>query len=416
MLDKAHILLEQGRYADAEKEIAKALVLDPEDDEAYGLLGRLKIDQGLPKEAFEPLTKALQVNPEEDFYIYLKAFAYYKLDNYDAAMLSLDEAIRQNPYNAGYFGLYAYCYIGVRQFADALEKANEGLALNAEDKFCLNARATALNKMGKVDEAIETMRDSLASDPDSDFTHVTVGWNYLEKGKHKKANEHFRESLRINPANNAARDGLKESLKSEIPPYRWLLMYGMWLHNQGRGAQIGITIGLYLAFRFVGGALASLPVPFNYIGILIIFLYLALVFCSWLINPIANFILSFHKEGKYAITNSERINGQTVVAAVSLALLFTIAYMLTMANKNLSGLFVMAAITAASVSLALSKINYPLQRGVRPTSEWIALTFTATGVAVLLLLAFAPAIGTALFSVHIIAVVIASWVNAFSRK
>jgi Tfp pilus assembly protein PilF len=69
------------------------------------------------------------------------------------------------------------------------------------------------------------MQTALSQDPDNEMTHATFGWNLLEKGRHKEATKHFLEALRIEPDYSSARSGLKEALKSKVPPYRWLLQY-----------------------------------------------------------------------------------------------------------------------------------------------------------------------------------------------
>ena len=84
------------------------------------------------------------------------------------------------------------------------------------------------------EKAFETIKEALAIDPEDDFTHTNYAWHFLEKGKHKDARKHFREALRINPNNSRARQGYKESLKSNLPPYRWMLMFSLWLSSKSK--------------------------------------------------------------------------------------------------------------------------------------------------------------------------------------
>jgi Tfp pilus assembly protein PilF len=416
MLEKAHLLLQQGRYRDAEKEIAQALAAEPENDEAHALLARLKIDSGHAADALAPINEAIRLEPTSYYYFYLRAFAHYRLDQNLAATSDLDQSLQLYPYAAGTYGLYAYVLIDDKKFEAALAKANEGLQIDGTDELCLNARSMALNKLGRVNEAIDTMRYSLANEPDSDFTHATVGWNYLEKGQHKTSIDHFREALRINPESETAKAGLKEALKSKIPPYRWLLMYSMWLANQGRGVQIGMTIGLYIAFRMVGGVLAKLPVPFNYIGIGLVVLYLLMVVSSWILNPIANLILSFHPEGRYAISRSERLIGQLVGASLVSAVGLWVWSLLWHASPFSQHALLPAAICMAIATFALAQLELPIHLKTASNRTRIAAIMALAGVLIAAAQLLSLPAADACYVVLVVLAVALTWVNALARR
>src|SRR5215216_3252796 len=249
LLERADLLLEQGRYKDAEGYIKQVLGQEPENDEALALLARSYINSGRTDEGIETINRAIAIEPNNSFYFYLLAFGYYRKDLNFAAITNLNKAIELNPYYAEYFGLLSLIHIEERDFELALDKANEGLALNPKNITCLNARATALNKLKRTEAAIETMQDALSEDPDNEHTHTTIGWNLLEKGKHKEASKHFMEALRIDPNYVNAKLGLKEALKSKILPYKLMLQYGFWINNQGKRLQKAMPFIIYAVFR-----------------------------------------------------------------------------------------------------------------------------------------------------------------------
>jgi tetratricopeptide (TPR) repeat protein len=411
ILERARLLLEQGRYKDAEKEIKTALVSSPENDDAYGLLARVYLDTNQAELALQTVAEALRIEPGEGYYLYLKAFAEYKLDQLDLAQTTLQDAIENNPYNASYFALYSYLLLDKNDFAGALERANEGLALDPEDIGCLNGRARALNKLGRTSDAISTMQDSLAADPENDFTHTNIGWNLLEKGQHKQAIIHFKESLRLNPGSQSARDGMKEALKSKIAPYRWFLMYGMWLGNQKQGFRIGLAIGLYLCFRVVSALGKQLQPPLSYIALTLVAFYVLAVLISWLILPIANFFLLFHPQGKYALTSSEKINSKTVVGALLAGFcLFIISMFL---QGPISGQLMLTAVIIASLAFPFSYVKYPV--GKSASSSKTALVIAGIGILTAILLVTATEIGSLLLIGYFVALIGSSWIIAFRR-
>jgi Flp pilus assembly protein TadD len=388
--------------------------MEPENDEALSLLARIKMDTGKPAEALTLIEKALSLDPEEDYYLYLKSFAFYHLNRLEEATKAVNEAIAFNPWQPGYYSLYSFILIQNRHFDLALQKANEGLAIDAEDVNCLNARTQALIKLNRSSEAFETIQNTLAADPENDYSHTNAGFSFLEKGKHKQAAGHFREALRINPANMHARDGMKEALRSKIAPYRWLLQYEYWLQNKGKNMRVIFVLGLFFGIRFLLAAATSVPKPLAILIYIIFGLYLLMVIVSWLIKPIANLFLTFHPEGKYAVTESEKIISYTVISSLLAGIVCFVVYSLT---PDDDGKWIMTGFLFASLALPFSYIRYPLSNFSKSTKQWIGLStiflgvLAITGTAIMPLLGF----GAAMVVIYGPVWVIGTWVAAFSK-
>jgi tetratricopeptide (TPR) repeat protein len=107
LLERANLLLAQGRPKDAEKQLADALRIEPENDYALGLLTRCKYDLKDFKEGIAIIQRAIQIMPHEGYYFYLLAFGYYQLDNNHSALRYLKRAVELNPYSSEFFGLWA---------------------------------------------------------------------------------------------------------------------------------------------------------------------------------------------------------------------------------------------------------------------------------------------------------------------
>lgn len=251
LLERARVLLEQGRNKDAISQLQQVLHQEPQNDFALSLMGRSLYNQKKYDEGMGFIKQAITIRADEDYYFYLLAFGHYYKDQNPVAQRMLSKAIELNPYVADYFGLSALICIEDIELKTALKKANEGLSIDPENITCLNARATALNKLKQTDAAAETMRTALEQNPENEFTHTTIGWNLLEKGRHKEAAHHFREALRIHPNLEGAQSGLKQALKSRIPPYRWLLQYSFWISNKGKNLQWILPFVLFALVRIV---------------------------------------------------------------------------------------------------------------------------------------------------------------------
>ncbi|HSN61362.1 MAG TPA: tetratricopeptide repeat protein, partial [Ferruginibacter sp.] len=303
-LERAQLLLAQGRANDAIAQLKNALQQDPGSDEALSLYARCQFAQKDYDAGIQTMNNAISIDPENSYYFYLLGFGYYSANKNIPALEAFKQSQEMDPYFSETYGLMSHVYVEQKDFNKALATANEGLAIDPENITCLNARSIAQNKLHKTDDAINTMQNALAQDPDNEYTHCTVGWNYLEKGQHKIATKHFKEALRINPNMHNAQAGLKEALKSKIAPYRWLLRYSFWINNKGKKMRWIIPVGLYITVRLLS-SLLKMKEGTEYIVGGLIALYFLFILTSWLITPLANFFLLFHKDGKYALTQTE---------------------------------------------------------------------------------------------------------------
>ncbi|MBL7762079.1 MAG: tetratricopeptide repeat protein [Chitinophagaceae bacterium] len=411
-LERASLLLEQGRGKDAENYIRQALSTDPENDYALALLCRSLYAQKRYKEGIEAILQAIGFEPEESFYFYLLAFGYYQTDKAFEALSNLDKAIEIFPYNAEYFGLMSFILVDEKRYDEALAKANEGLAIDAESSTCLNARARALNRLKRTDEAEETIADSLSKEPDSEITHATIGWNYLERGLHKKANHHFREALRLSPDYSSARIGLKESLKSIFLPYKWIMLFNLWLSEKGKSFQWIFIIGMLVVTRILR-SIATNNESSRIIIFPIIALYFVFIAFSWIANPLANFFLLFHKDGRYSLTKSEKIIGIAVVSCIVTGLsLVALAYV-NGADKSENILF--AGIALATIAVPLGQMNLPVDLKSKSAKVWYPFSLLVTGLLSALLLIINIEAGWYVLIIYAIALFIFQWVaNAWA--
>jgi tetratricopeptide (TPR) repeat protein len=417
ILDQAKLLLDQGRPKDAEVKIKQFLQQEPNNDYALSLLARCLYERKQYDEGIKVIQDAISFAPQQSFYFYLLAFGFYQKENSFLAIDNLNKAIGLNPYHAEYYGLLSFVLLGDKNFKEALAKANEGLAIEAENITCLNARAMALNKLKKTDEAIATMQHALAQDPDSEFTHTTIGWNLLERGRHNEAAKHFREALRINPVLLNAQSGLKEALKSKIPPYKWLLQYSFWVNNQGKKLKRAMPIILYVAFRLLilifhqNSATESLAWIAG--GV-----YLLFVIASWTMNSIANFFLLFHPDGKYALSNTEKWSAITVVTAMLSGFIVLSLSLFTNIGRGTDYEFAIlaAGLVCLSLALPLGEIDYPIRFKKTNKRNLFSLTLAGLGLLSLLFAAFFPAQSLVVMVVYGIAFILYNWSGALRRK
>ena len=415
-IQRAQLLLDQGRPRDAEKQLSQALQFDPENHYVLSLLAKCKLDLKEFDKANELIRAAIQRQPEEDYYYYLAAFTSYQQDKNLKALEHLKTACELNPAASAYYGLWAMILIEEKKFELALHKADEGLALDAEELTCLNARATALNKLRRVDDAVITMHHALKQDPDNEFTHTTIGWNFLEKGRHREAVTHFKEALRLNPELDSARTGLKEALKSKVAPYRWLLKYNFWITNKSKNARWILPISIFVAVRIFAGASAAGNGHWKILGGIVLGLYLLLVATSWVINPLANFFLLFDKDGKYAVTRSERWNALSFSGAIVTGLVVLIISAIMGGKNQYQGGFITAALILMSMAIPLGHMKFPWNFRKANFLQWYSITLVVVGALTAFCCFFSRETFPAYAAVYVLGFAAYMWVHAFSRR
>jgi tetratricopeptide (TPR) repeat protein len=406
LLERANLLLEQGRYRDAEKQVKQVLEQEPQNDNALSVLARCYLNSGEHDKGIEIIQQAISIDPEESFYYYLLGFGYYHKDMPLPAADYLNKAIELNPYNAEYFGLLAHVLLDEKQYEEALLKANEGLALDPENITCLNTRSRVLTKLKRVDEAMDTIEGSLSKDPDNEYTHATIGWNYLERGNHKKANHHFREALRISPNYESARMGLKESLKSNFFPYKIVVLFNLWMSEKTKSFRWAFLIGIYILFRIVSAAAKNDTLkPFL---LPLILLYCLFIAFTWIANPLANFFLLFHRDGKYSLTKSESTGGILVVTALlSGILLGSYAYYwFPEPRENILS----PAIVLATMAVPIGQMEFPLDFKSGSIRVWYPFGLVILGLLAIILGIMNSEIGIFLLVIYAVALFIFLWV------
>jgi tetratricopeptide (TPR) repeat protein len=408
-LDRARLLLDQGRVNDAIKEVKNVLQQEPENDSALSVYARCLYDKHEFDKGIEVILNAIRIDPENGFYFYLLGFGYYRKDNNTIAIDNLYKAILLDPYHAEYYGLLAFIYLEDKNFETALLKADEGLAIDPENITCLNARSTALNKLRRTDDAIETMQNTLSKDPDNEFTHATVGWNFLEKGKHKQATKHFREALRIAPDHRNAKAGLKEALKSKIPPYRWLLQFSFWMNNKGKNFRWTFLILIFVGVRVIVSASKN-DQGMSTIGIIVGGCYFLFVATSWIIGPLANVFLLFHKDGKHALENSERWNAIAFMICVFSGIALMTASSFT-TGKERTGQLIAAGFVALSLCVPAGHMRFPLRLKGNSFSQWMAIALIIVAI-VSVITALAGSVSSfVFFVVYFVFFVLYTWTS-----
>jgi Flp pilus assembly protein TadD len=325
-LARAQLLQRQHRHADAVNELHQALLADPDDAQAHAMLGISLLETGKPKEATAEAQQAVGLAPDLPYAHYALAYILLKRNWLDEALQAAREAVRLESFNPHHFSLLSAIEFERRNWPGALDQAENALAIDPDDTWATNLRAMALVKLGRRDEAAAAMGDALQRDPEDAVTHANTGWTYLHQGDHRNARHHFREALRLDPTDNWAKAGMVESLKSGFLPYKYLLLFWLWMSRLSGRTQWMIVLAGFFGHRFLVAIGQTSPLLALWV-LPISLAYIAFVIATWIASPLLNLMLRLHPHGKYALSREQTIQANTIgiliaFCLVSIGLLF----------------------------------------------------------------------------------------------
>jgi tetratricopeptide (TPR) repeat protein len=303
--DRAYLLYQQNRYAQAEDLLNQALTQDPNNIYCLHLLAEVNLAQDDPKKAKHFIDIAIGLAPHMDALFATKAKVMLNVEKYDDAEELLKQAIQLNAQEASYYAMLAHISLSRKRYKESEQLAEKALSLDPANLLALNVKSTAQLKQNKKRESEETLKGALGENPEDSYTHANYGWNKLEMGDHKAALEHFKESLRYNPNNSYAQAGMMQALQARYFVYRWFLKYQFWLGNMGAKYQWYFIIGFYLGMQGLSYVADNVPALSPFLTPVVILLAL-IALSTWVIAPLSQLLFSFNKYAKFLLDEKEK--------------------------------------------------------------------------------------------------------------
>jgi tetratricopeptide (TPR) repeat protein len=324
-LQRAMLLIQQGRHTQAEEELRQSLVQQPNDAQSHAALALCLVERQQFAEASQEAGTAIHLDPENPFVFYVQALVFRKRNRPREAETAIRQAIELAPYDADYHAMAAVLHLDERRWQAALDSAEEGLAFDPENVDCNNLRARALGQLGRPNDAQQVIADSLSRNPENSTTHALLGWTMIEKREYQAAMEHFREALRLEPESELARAGIVEALRAKRVLYRPILMYFLWIDKFRSRGQWAIVIGMYLVVNVLRRVANSNPALEPWVTPIII-AYTIFAISTWMAVPLFNLTLLLDPFGRLALRRREKITAAWIGACVLGALACVIIY------------------------------------------------------------------------------------------
>jgi len=191
----AQVYIAREQYERALSEVQRCIVLDPNADNCYAVLGHVLAIQGSPSEAVATMEKARRLNPHRFDYLWVEGWAYTFLGQWDKAInvlkvflsrtpdspwphawLAMDyyglgdldvahaEAMRAQRVNelspaADGYAAVAVAYNGEGNLAEGLAVAEKGIQLYPGKRGIFYQLVSAYTALGRWEESVRALRE-----------------------------------------------------------------------------------------------------------------------------------------------------------------------------------------------------------------------------------------------------------------
>jgi len=318
LLQRAEMLIGQGRYELALEELSQVLAADPNHAHSHCLSGLCLSQLEKYDEAEASVRRAIELAPDTCTPYYVCSIVLLERNRLADAEKAISTAIELDPYNEDYFAQAAAVKLQQKQWKAALTLSEEGLKLDPEHEQCVNLRAIALVKLGRKAEADDVLESTLRRDPENPMSHANLGWAKLEQSKPREAMVHFREALRLEPEMEWARLGIVEAMKGHYFIYRILLNFFLWIEKLEGRTKWMVLLGGYFGYRYLGSLARDNPALAPFLMPLII-AYVGFAILTWVGDTIFNFLLWLNPFGRLALSDEEKRTSVWVGSAIIFA-------------------------------------------------------------------------------------------------
>jgi tetratricopeptide (TPR) repeat protein len=305
-LQRARILMEQGRYQDARRYLQQALAEDPQSSEVHALLGTCLQELGQHAKARAMAERAVALAPDHPYPHFFLGNILLHQDQPRKALECTREALRLDPEDPDYYAQLSGIYLRLHQFQESLDAAEAGLRIDAEHVGCVNLRAMALTHLGRKESASAGLAAALARDPEDATTHANQGWAALHAGDYPRAKEAFREALRLDPESDWAREGMIEAIKGSNLLYRPIHRFFLWTQRLGNAQLIAVALAFPITNRILRQVRESQPDLAPIIEPILYFL-LFFLYLTWTAEALSDAVLLLSTHGRLIFSPARRL-------------------------------------------------------------------------------------------------------------
>ena len=201
----------QGRWAEADAALHKALELDPDNGWIRLELGTLYLDQDRFSEAAAEFDKAIAIDQSNGWAHCQLGRIYHRQGQWPEAESSLRKALELDPKNGGARMELGALYEEQGRFSEAAAEFGKAIALDRNNSWAYRQLGRIYRKQGRWFEVEAALRKAWEFDPCDDGACMELGALYEGQRRFLEATAEFAKAIAVDPSHPGAHLSLGHS-------------------------------------------------------------------------------------------------------------------------------------------------------------------------------------------------------------
>ena len=194
------IAFQTRNFKKSEELISKAIEINSENSEFYNFMGIVLVHLNKFEESIKNWTKAIEINPNSLDAYNNRGNALIKLKKNESALKDFDQAIKIKPNFAQAYNNRGVVLKDLNRFDLALESSNKAIEINPNYADAYNLKGVILRELKQIEESLNNYDKAIKLNPNFADAHVNRGNLLLNENKQLNlALESFTKALKINP-------------------------------------------------------------------------------------------------------------------------------------------------------------------------------------------------------------------------
>jgi tetratricopeptide (TPR) repeat protein len=212
---RASLLLAVGRFDEANRDIERALNLNPNYSDAFALQSIIAVAQNEKERAREVAERAVTADPKSAAALIALSYAQQANFDLDGALASLQRAVQVAPENALAWARLAELWLSFGQLNDALEAAQKAVALNPDLSRTQTVLGFAYLTQVKTAEAKKAFERAIELDQADPLPRLGLGLAMIREGDLEEGRREIEVAVSLDPDNSLMRSYLGKAYFEE---------------------------------------------------------------------------------------------------------------------------------------------------------------------------------------------------------
>ncbi len=188
--------LDRKEWAEAAAQLERALQLNPDFDQAMTALGRALHQQGRDADAEKWVQKAIERN-SRNFRAWYELGWIQSAHKPEEARRALQKALAIQPNFALALREMGMLEFQARDYANAAQHLQQAADLGLTKPYMLNFLGISYSRIGQLEKAVNSYRKALQEKPDMAEAHLNLGFAYERLQQPARAGEEYAEACRL---------------------------------------------------------------------------------------------------------------------------------------------------------------------------------------------------------------------------